>query len=297
MREKAANDWPYLRRKALEEAETLGAWSNSGRLPTAIRRIAEKQLVKEIQFTPLLVEGAISVEVDGFLISIRSDERESKDLRERLRSDPTGRRLSHRVRFTIAHEVAHTFFFDLKTQPLKSKVNLENPKTLRTLETACHLIAGALLLPRHIFEKEFAAKNLHQPDTLSEIARAAWISKSALVSRFSSLNPAALPRAILASVRRREDELVIEALWRHYSFREMFPKLRPGIPLRLGIAKQKKLKALQVYGGSFSRVRLDVPVDTGTSESWLISIESTADSVTTSSFFVALFRTGDFGQA
>lgn len=296
MRKKAANDWPYLRRKALEEAEILGTWSNSGRLPTAIRRIAEKQLVKDIQFTPLFVEGAISIDVDGFLISIRSDEHESKDFEERLRSDPTGRRLSHRVRFTLAHEIAHTFFFDLKTQPPKNKVNLENPKTLRTLETACQLIAGALLLPRQIFEKEFATKNLHCPDILSEIARAAWISKSALVSRFSSLGPAALPRAILASVRRKEDEVVLEAVWRHYSFREMFPRLRQGMPLRSVIAKPNKLKALQVYGGSFSTVKLDIPVNTGTSESWLVSVESTADSVTTSSFFVALFRVGDFGQ-
>jgi len=149
MTAKAANDWPYLRRKALEEAEALGTWSNSGRLPTSIRRIAEKQLVKDIQFKPLIVEGAISVEPDGFLISIRSDKEEIGDLEKRLRSDPTGRRLSHRVRFTLAHEIAHTF-------SLISKPNLPRTKSIWRPENITHTRdgmsshCGALLLPRRI---------------------------------------------------------------------------------------------------------------------------------------------------
>jgi hypothetical protein len=296
MTAKAANDWSYLRRKALEEAEALGTWSNSGRLPTSIRRIAEKQLVKGIQFTPLIVEGAISVEPDGFLISIRSDKEESGDLEKRLRSDPTGRKLSHRVRFTLAHEIAHTFFFDLKTQPPKNKINLETPRTLHTLETACHRVAGALLLPRRIFEKEFATKSLHRPDTLSEIARQAYISKSALVSRLSSLNASMLPRAILASVSRKEDALIIEALWRHYSFREMFPELQQGMPFHLATRRSSRIKGLQIYGGSFLTATLDIPVGTSTFQEWVISVESRADSVTTQSFFIALFRACDFDQ-
>jgi len=30
--------------------------------------------------------------------------------------------------------------------------------------------------------------------------------------------------------RRKEDALIVEALWRHYSFREMFPELQQGLP-------------------------------------------------------------------
>src|SRR6266404_5853112 len=65
-----ANDWPYLRRKALEQAEALAVWSNWGRLPTSVGRIAGKRLVKEIRFRPLLSEGTISIEEDGFAIAV-----------------------------------------------------------------------------------------------------------------------------------------------------------------------------------------------------------------------------------
>jgi len=243
-----------------------------------------------------LSEGTISIGDDGFAISVGADTYEVEDLQTRFRDDSTGKRLPHRLRFTLAHEIAHTFFFDLNSRPPKNKVHLENPRTLHALEMACNTIAGGLLLPKEIFERRFAGKSLHDPDTLSKIANTAHMSKPALISRLAKLGSSTLPPAIFASVRRKGHELVIEAVWRHYSFHAMFSELKAGAPLQFQGVSMQCLKPLQIYGGSFCKVSFDVSLDTRVSDRWKLSAESAADTVTSHAFIVTLTRPRDFGE-
>jgi len=54
------------------------------------------------------------------------------------------------VRFTLAHEIAHTFCFDLSTSPPRK---IFPPVTKRILESLCNKIAAEILMPRWMVEK------------------------------------------------------------------------------------------------------------------------------------------------
>src|ERR1700719_5074463 len=122
MRQQLTNRWTEKRRRLQGAAETL-AFNHNKSLPTNLWSMAEERKVREIDFRPLLVDGGLSLLDDGFLITVNCEEGEEKKMREAFDTDPTGRTLPRRARFTIAHEIGHTFFFDLRSDPPKQTVN------------------------------------------------------------------------------------------------------------------------------------------------------------------------------
>jgi hypothetical protein len=90
-------------------------------------------------------------------------------------------------------------------------------------------------------------------------------------------------------------EFIIEAVWRHYSFRQMFPELQSRTPLCFRGVDMNCLKPLQIFGGSHSTTTFNISLNTRTSDEWKISVEPTADAVSARAFVIALTRTRDFG--
>src|SRR5436190_15592749 len=116
MPEKKISRWPDKRKRIQQDAESLALKYGSS-LPTNLKAMADERNVREIDFRPLLVDGTLSLRNDGFLVTIDCEEGEEEMLRDALAADPTGRSLPRRARFSIAHEIAHTFFFDLQDSP------------------------------------------------------------------------------------------------------------------------------------------------------------------------------------
>lgn len=113
-------------------------------LPVDVRRLAYERGVVQIRSTAMQADGIISLKDGGggYLIDVNN-------------SHPENRR-----RFTIAHEIGHTFFFDLEgelTTRARLQVadtNLTDIKTNGYEEYLCNLAAAEILMP----SKPFSAK-------------------------------------------------------------------------------------------------------------------------------------------
>jgi len=131
-------------------------------LPICLRLMADSQHATVI-FQPLFVSGAISVLVGGFEIYVKAATNEVQHLADAF-NDPTdgGRSLDPRRRFTLAHELAHTFFFEYKGSDRKPHplVTGAHPAELKSLERECNHGAGLLLVPESVLEPLIRSENL-----------------------------------------------------------------------------------------------------------------------------------------
>ena len=234
MRQRTESRWVRLRKDAIDKAEEL-ACRTSNDLPTNLGKIATRQGVHAIQFRPLLSDGGIAVSEDGFLIYVKADSDQGEDLTAQFAEDGVGaglpRQMIRRARFTIAHEIAHTFFYDTHLTPPKPKIELKNATSVRSLERVCNSVAGTLLLPEAFLEREFSDADLSQPSELSRLADVALISNHALVRRLQELRRFPHPIAIVACIEWNEGQWVIKSVSRHYSLRGLFKDAEEGAAL------------------------------------------------------------------
>ena len=77
------------------------------------------------------VDGVVEVKGSGFEIQIRSDKDQAVPV-----SDVDSAALTTRERFTFAHEISHTFFYDAEFRPIRPKPSKQ------LLEALCNLGAG-----------------------------------------------------------------------------------------------------------------------------------------------------------
>src|SRR5262249_21394456 len=93
-----------------------------------VARIAGVTSIREIEMIP---EGYLAVSATGFEISLQSNFKEVPGLRRRQR-------------FSLAHEIAHTLFYERREGTLRPR---RDAPTGDRLESACHKAAGSLLVP------------------------------------------------------------------------------------------------------------------------------------------------------
>jgi hypothetical protein len=193
--------------------------------------MARERLVRRISFKPLLIDGSLAINDDGFAISLRCEESEIEEYTRRLQSDHTGKSLPWRTRFTLAHEIAHTFFFDISCRPPRTKVNFENPRTLHSLERSCNRAALQLLLPEATFADRYRGVDFLLPKLLRQLSSDAAISAPAIVVRFNYLRRVSHPFGILICAERSPKGFVINSISRHSGLRSVFKDVDVGQPL------------------------------------------------------------------
>src|SRR5437868_8124651 len=115
------NEWARRKADALKLAARLTALSGD-RLPIDLGYLRRLRAITSIEFWPLLADGALVTHEGGFRIFVRCHRREQREkLEELFLRDQTGRYLPSEIlrqaRFTIAHEIAHTFFYDVRCRP------------------------------------------------------------------------------------------------------------------------------------------------------------------------------------
>ncbi len=281
--------WHERRREATRRAEDL-CESEQLRFPTNLGRLAGACRVKRIEFRPMLVDGALGVCNDGFEVFVGCESYEADEFNDCFAQasdcSTLPPRLSRRARFTIAHELAHTFFYDWSGGKPKMRFSLSNPKTALALERSCNVVAGALLLPCSLLERCSESAQLHDPTNLDAIANRALVSKSVLIARFSNLEVFPKPRAILMSIRRDgvAKEFVVDAFWKHYSFSDVFSGIERLAPFRKVFRDSKDLGDLKIFGGEFDSVCVE--------GDWTLSIQNAGKAGAT--LFATLSRPKDF---
>lgn len=249
MASRANNPWPWRRRNAIQSAEALIATTNRS-LPVDLNRIAAKRAVQRIEFRPLLTDGGIAVRSDGFIIYVRCDIDQRADLTARFAEDGTGRTLpetiAQRARFTIAHEIGHTFFYDIRRMPPQPKTEVDDGASTTKLELACNQIAGLILIPETVMQQRLVRSDFVRPEELRMLANAAMVSPQALIHRFKHFEKLSHPEAILASVNRDGADWIITAISRHYSLRHIFKGAKVGASIKTLVDNS----AFVIFGGN-----------------------------------------------
>jgi len=284
---KNKSPWNLRRANALELAERLVSSTKTG-LPTNLGEAAKRRLVQQIQFRPLLTDGGIAVLPDGFKIYVRCESGEADDLTSRFEEDGTGAslppKLVNRARFTIAHEISHTFFYDISQSPPRLKVDLKTARIVQSLEASCNRVAEELLLPRTFINQKCATSDLTVPSHLSALANTALVAKETLILRFQRRITVEHPYAIIASVSLQNGDWTITAISKHYALDGLFPKAVSHAPLTALIEHPDFLP----FGGEMETVEMKVNWGSGTMKRMQFSCDFSTWKRSPSSTFVTV---------
>src|ERR1700722_11035611 len=101
-----------LLRALATEAETLSCTAAKGQFPVLLRPLAERRRVTSVEFLPLLADAMLTTHPHGFRILFNSSGYESSELQARFVNESIEQVMPSRLRFSLAHEIAHTFFYD-----------------------------------------------------------------------------------------------------------------------------------------------------------------------------------------
>jgi hypothetical protein len=233
-------------------------------LPVCLRDVAALRRVKQVVFCPMLQEGLTALEKDGFTIYIRCDASMVHDWNRRWR-DPSdgGRTLPTRTRFSVAHEIGHTLFFDIGQERIKVLRGASGPKVKASLESLCNLAASRILLPEGILLA--AAGNggtecrLLDPAELVRLRRQAAISPRALVLRIAQSSIWGNLHALISCVLGDAGQAVIEEAIMSTWLRGFFPRAQHGQPA----AHLTDDPALIFNGGPENKAVVDIAEPSG----------------------------------
>lgn len=177
-----------LLRGLILEADALASRTAKNKFPILLKRIAETRRVTSVEFRPLLVDAMLITHNNGFRILFNSDGKVPSDLKNRFETECYDRLLSPRLRFSLAHELAHTLFYDLtQSKPKVSKQFKSGGRrtALENLELNCNEIASHLLLPTSMLRMELLQlKNINAKSIL-ELASKTGVSVEMLIRRLN----------------------------------------------------------------------------------------------------------------
>lgn len=213
-----------LLRALISEADSLASRASRNEFPILLRPIAERRKVTSVDFCPLLVDAMLTTHPAGFRILLNSDGGRAQELTDRYLNESKLRMLLPRLRFSIAHELAHTFFYDLtKTTPTLSKTFTSGGgrTELENLERHCNTIASHLLLPTQMFKAGFLRLKIITPESIANFARTAGVSLQTFLLRLDRCDSLFINkpfRGCVVLVDQRENELKIRAIAKPRSF-------------------------------------------------------------------------------
>lgn len=187
--------------------------------PVNLVPVARFQRVLTIELRPMLIGGCIEPVEGGFNVYIRDKSTRSLSLNDS--QDVSF--LSPRQRFTLAHEIAHTFFYDLSLDP--PQVSKQAPKS-QIVEWLCQQGASQLLLPEYALKQELTKSGpvgLHMAVKLGKIFRA---STEAVIRRMDELDDAKTHFRALLLVKLNQDkrDAQIRAVCYHPSLVPLLPR-------------------------------------------------------------------------
>lgn len=193
--------------------------ANQTRPPVDLVALARIQRVRIIEFRPMILDGCIDVIAGGFNIFLRGDSFQSWNVDE----DIEWARLKPRQRFTLAHEIVHTFFYDLSGElPVVSK---RAPK-VSIIEHLCQYGAGQMLLPERLLTPFFDLNKFLDHKLTVKLARGFGTSSEVVIRRVNRIERFKNPdwALILAKTDRSGQDAKIRAACYSSSLLPYFPK-------------------------------------------------------------------------
>jgi len=177
--------WVSWQARVFSKADNLAARFGGRTPPMPLAEIAREQRVHRFVFCEMPVDGGLVVEQDGFTIYVACDDTVAANCRAKMENrGDAGRSLAPRMRFTIAHEVIHTLFYDLGRQKPVRLISAKHRKELDSLERTCNQGAARLLIPDRFLEPALQDLKQCDADHLKGLCQEFRVSAEALVHRF-----------------------------------------------------------------------------------------------------------------
>lgn len=191
--------------------------------PIPLQEIFTQCHVKKVVFQPLLLEAAIAVDDDGFVVFVNCDEKSRESYRLAYDADrQKGRYLPARVRFSLAHEFVHTFFYDTDQRPYTNRLIGTSAKETESLESACNFGASHLLLPTRLLKADTYKKDVLTVDGILDLAKRYQVSNECLIKRLEHLEDWTPKRGVVAFVRKSTDGYHVKAVAMSAAVRGLF---------------------------------------------------------------------------
>lgn len=178
-----------LLRTLATHADEVAESISREKFPVLLRKLAERRCVTSVQFRPLLVDAMLTTHQHGFRIFFNSAGRDPDELETRYYSECSSQLTDTRMRFSLAHEFAHTLFYDLTSSPPKIAKTFRaggGKTALENLERNCDRLASHLLLPTRLFESAIMGMKEICPVSLRELAGRAGVSMEVIVRRLGT---------------------------------------------------------------------------------------------------------------
>lgn len=242
-----------LREKVNEEARKLITDLKLDSPPIPLRPILESRRA-EVVFRPLLIAGATATKNNGFRIYCNCETVDVKNWVARFENPKDeGRTLPSRARFTIAHEIAHTFFMEFtKKGHLRSLFKPKNDFEKRELEKLCDDGASQILIPKSLLKNRLEEGDPLDPEFLWKLSKEFRVSPDVLVIRLKKEKFwKSTPGKGLFVIRFENKDPIIEIAVKDQVLNGIFPRARRGISLRkIGL----EAPSLCIFGGESERV-------------------------------------------
>ena len=178
-----------LLRTLVTRADEIALAVSREKFPILLRKLAERRRITSVEFRPLLVDAMLTTHVHGFRVLFNSRNRDPEELETRYYGENAQQLTDTRLRFSLAHEFAHTLFYDLTFSPPKiaKAFRAGGGKTaLENLERNCDRLAGHLLLPTRLFEAAVLNMKEISADSLRDLARCAGVSVEVVIRRLGT---------------------------------------------------------------------------------------------------------------
>jgi hypothetical protein len=217
-------------------ADELALSVSREKFPILLRKLAERRQVTSVEFRPLLVDAMLTTHSRGFRIFFDSGNRDPEELKSCYCGENTDELTDPRVRFSLAHEFAHTLFYDLTFSPPKiaKAFRAGGGKTaLENLERNCDRLASRLLLPTRLFEDAVLNMKEVSADSLRELARRAGVSVEVIIRRLGTRSALLRQRyffGCIALIKHQSGGLSVRAVSipQHLNIAHELQLIRPG---------------------------------------------------------------------
>jgi len=155
--------------------------------PTDLWLAARLQGVLAVAIQPILAEGGIKVLPNGFKILLNGKRPCSVDIQASSipATEVIWPTLTRRQRFSFAHEITHSLFFDTSTVPPKIMKGM--PRKGRLLEYYCHLGARRILLPSSLVIHTLKKHGTISSDLVLDLCDSFSVSAETAIRRLNDI--------------------------------------------------------------------------------------------------------------
>ncbi len=209
-------------------ADVLPGALGLAQLPVDLHAVARHRRVKRLGFRLMVPRGVLLPVGGGFEVYLLSLSPMDLDI---SKPEPEGL-LSSRQRFSLAHEIAHTYFFKFSaTVPAPHEAIPNVPE----IETICDRTAGYILVPTDLLKKEIVIALGDRQRINAGFVRLAAnrfrTSPEVLIDRLSVVEPANPFARCILLVRNAHGNAVISAIYFGIGLLNILPRPTKYTPL------------------------------------------------------------------